>query len=808
MMKRTSKTVVSLCLSAVMLFFALFSCQTDTAPTDSQAPTVNAGSIEQVGISSVNTGGTIDFSGFADGGNAKTFSSDHIFTFREVSLLSENITSVYHNYHAHTDGTLFTDALLEHDGERERVIIKIAPDMTTSTIPLPNDIPNLGYGESFGDYHIMDDGSMLISTYAVNIPIPGVIENPDFKGHLYHYSADGEMLASTAFDYGSRQIDILPNGHIVALEEDVLHVFADDLTRICTIPDAGTPSISPKGELFVQSRQSGRYTYIETEGYTSAQNRVYAPQNTDPTAAMYFSAAKTEYDAYFSDRTGFWGMQSGENEATLLCSWQDSGMTYGNIEIYAVLDEETLFGTLTDPFSDKGQLTGFFRRSENTQKPKNVITLGIVDNIKYRASDITLTDAVNRFNATNEDYFVDIVRYAGTGDDYQNGEIPDAFTEAMLSNTAADIIVSSDRARENMQTYREKGAFVDLSSAVSEVLIPAAANAFRQNDGTLCAIPMNMQLSVLCVNDFFMSDEDTLSLERVYALDSMARENGVRLSNAPQPDVLSAVAVPSFANYETGTCGFNTPEFASYVQFYESYLAQSHDDPRPFSHENGTYYISSPDLPAALRDDAFLLFETPFASMEAYAVLKLLYEEQGFTIHGYPARNSEVVYLQSELDFSINADTEVSLGAMTFLAFLLSDDIQESATLTDRFLPVTYSGIEGLLERRTYYFHRDRYENLGEYLGSRISYLRPDAAAYYLNSPYKDEQEQLLTVTLTDDDIAALRRLFYTSETRSLVDTTMTRIIEEELSAYRAGAQTLERTQEILQSRLFIYINE
>ena len=43
---------------------------------------------------------------------------------------------------------------------------------------------------------------------------------------------------------------------------------------------------------------------------------------------------------------------------------------------------------------------------------------------------------------------------------------------------------------------------------------------------------------------------------------------------------------------------------------------------------------------------------------------------------------------------------------------------------------------------------------------------------------------------------------------QSLVDTTLSSIIEEELSAYRAGAQTLERTQEILQSRVFIYINE
>ena len=65
-----------------------------------------------------------------------------------------------------------------------------------------------------------------------------------------------------------------------------------------------------------------------------------------------------------------------------------------------------------------------------------------------------------------------------------------------------------------------------------------------------------------------------------------------------------------------------------------------------------------------------------------------------------------------------------------------------------------------------------------------------------------------VTVTLTDADKTALRRLFYETEMQSLVDTTMSAIIKEELSAYRAGVRTLSEMQRILQSRLYIYVNE
>ena len=66
----------------------------------------------------------------------------------------------------------------------------------------------------------------------------------------------------------------------------------------------------------------------------------------------------------------------------------------------------------------------------------------------------------------------------------------------------------------------------------------------------------------------------------------------------------------------------------------------------------------------------------------------------------------------------------------------------------------------------------------------------------------------LIPYEFDENDLAAIRHLLYETETSADLDATVQSIIQEELSAYRAGIRSLEETQNILQSRLWIYINE
>ena len=67
---------------------------------------------------------------------------------------------------------------------------------------------------------------------------------------------------------------------------------------------------------------------------------------------------------------------------------------------------------------------------------------------------------------------------------------------------------------------------------------------------------------------------------------------------------------------------------------------------------------------------------------------------------------------------------------------------------------------------------------------------------------------EALRITYDEDDLAAVRTLLYNTETTVNIDTTVQTIINEEMSAYRAGVRSLAQAQKIMQSRLWIYINE
>ena len=188
--------------------------------------------------------------------------------------------------------------------------------------------------------------------------------------------------------------------------------------------------------------------------------------------------------------------------------------------------------------------------------------------------------------------------------------------------------------------------------------------------------------------------------------------------------------------------------------------------------------------------------------MDAYAILKLFYDKFGFSIHGYPAYDNEIVSFDSDFDISLNAASPVQYGAIQFISYLLSDAVQDDERLTGFSFPVTYRGIEHMLAQPTRLVPSQVYTDNGN--GTyRINVFSTDWKAYFESSGIS-----YMEITPDDTDLERLRRLFYSAEMQSLTDTTMNAILEEELSAYNAGAQTLERTQEILQSRLFIYLNE
>ena len=79
---------------------------------------------------------------------------------------------------------------------------------------------------------------------------------------------------------------------------------------------------------------------------------------------------------------------------------------------------------------------------------------------------------------------------------------------------------------------------------------------------------------------------------------------------------------------------------------------------------------------------------------------------------------------------------------------------------------------------------------------------RYTAAVGYLRNPDNVINLPSDCIYFTDDDEAYLRNLFETAVTPANADTKLIGIVKEETGAYFAGAQTLDRTAEVISDRV------
>ena len=805
-MKTRLAKLISLFLAVLL---CLMSCTSDggvtegtDTPDSAVSPIQEDGSIDY---------GAINLSAFSDTvSDAEKIELTHSYAFQQLPEPEDGWG--YNRQHIEThDGTLYID-MLKLD-ERKVVVEQClaALDFTDGIVKsVPYTKPKVFHYdkeeliESTGGFFMLDENLFLHTTYTTVLGYPPNRDELLQSGYLMLCDAAGNVQAEHIIPGigTNKYIAVLPDGRIAVLGDESVCIYDAELHLRGQIEGSTKTSLftTPKGELLADGLYLGTYLRIDADQYTSASETYYDnPENIKGITRMYFSAAESTYEVYYANDTGFWGYHVGDAEAVLLCSWSNSGQIFDNLTILGVQDADHILVSVRDPFTNTSTVGWLYRNPDAQTQKKIPIRLGLIDSIFQYYSGThktTLKNAVNHFNAHNSDYFVEIVDYSSTRDDF--GEISDAFTEAMLSGTGADILVSSKYLRNALRIYTTKNAFVDLQEAFGDVLLPCIHSAYDESSGALYSIPINMYLNLPVSLETTLSSDRDLTLEVLYDLAEHADESVTDLFNCSCSDgksVLSdkifASAVPSFYDEETGECAFESAAFGKLLTFLETVRDRTAGNGMALTCFYGDYSMESDALPKALQSGGITFLEFPFHRIDALAILKQLYGDTAFALHGYPSQENEFVSFRSDLDLHLNAASKVKLGAAQFLAYLLSDTIQLYSANTT--LPVTVSAVESLLSAPTFVYTPDTMHRLD---------LTYDAKTLELVFP------EAIRITYNADDLAMIRHLLYETETVSEPDATVQSIIKEELSAYQAGVRSLEEAQSIIQSRLWIYINE
>ncbi len=422
-----------------------------------------------------------------------------------------------------------------------------------------------------------------------------------------------------------------------------------------------------------------------------------------------------------------------------------------------------------------------------------------------------LQDVITRFNMMNDVYYIDVKSYKE-----DSGHIDtDQFDKALLIGDIPDLVVFD--STHTSKKYYDKNLLVDFTSTHGDRILGSAKRAYSYKNH-LYVLPLSMQIEFYVSADAVM--KEPLTWEKLYQMEgeflSGKCEGLFSYGNSYQ---LEQSVLCDFYDYKTKTANFDSEEFRRRIRFLDamdtSYINTDYGflQCNDFYTQN-TYRLTASSIKDALVDGTIKLLDVPFKRIEAYGALKKVFEGNDFTLCGNPSTMGMGANINSFNLLGVFVDTDKQSGCDAFIEYMLSDAVQTSEYLSEDALPVTRSSMEQVIDNYRYlYYDKDPFSkdhgiaSIGGITvdnGVGLSVQSEAHAAVY----DRELAEQYDVIEITDEDKAAMLYFFENCDGCAGANTVIYDIYKEEISAYYAGAKTLEAVTKNMQSRISLYLNE
>ena len=549
---------------------------------------------------------------------------------------------------------------------------------------------------------------------------------------------------------------------------------------------------------------SGKFTRLFSNSHKMTYD-FYKEQSTEtplrmPEEYQYDTLYRGADKNYYVHRNGNLYLLKEDDHTECVLNGMDSGMPNKALgqQNLAILDENTFF-------SQEAAELYLYRVSlaEETEERQR-IELVVMD---LGASREWLEASVSQFNNQSPDYYVSL-EYRNYID--ETGTNLDAMMDASLQDLLLyhkhpDILILDNTGL--LAKYQDKGIFADLYQLLDTPILGCIKEAFGAEEA-LYQMPMMMQ-----VDTFAASTDVTsgfLTYETFYdIIDTLAP--GEVLCGKDFNQTFFKNALMDFVDFDSKTTSYQSEMFHNVVvyrdqlskltDFYAGALSNGYIMGSDGTYgDTDTYWTSNGTLPTALKNGSVKFLAMDFNTVEAYGAAKLLYGDTPFTLCGYPSLNGCGASIQAFLPTAVFADSDVIPGCEAFVEFLLSDTRQSDTDLTTSYLPVTRSAMEKAIDNNREY----------RYPQATVNQLREGTTQGYMNlNAYRGaDTEGYVTVSIEDDDKAAILSFFENCHMRANADPFILSIVNEELSFYEGHARSLEETTKIIDSRVWIYLNE
>lgn len=485
-----------------------------------------------------------------------------------------------------------------------------------------------------------------------------------------------------------------------------------------------------------------------------------------------FYTGTGEYDFYYSDDYGIYGVQDGN--FTCVMNYINSDIAVGTVFDFAPFANGSFYlRTLeTENWQEKNNIA--VQRTPEEYADTELITLSTVG-MYDRLEEIVI--AYNRQDTGVRIILQDYADY-NTSEDQSLGHAK--LREDLLDGIVADMVCTDGL---NFESLAGKGLFADWYDFMDEDpefdRSDYLENYFEsmEYDGRLQKLGVSFRLHTAAAKTEYVGDEQGRTLAEFM---QQPLADGMELfqfyNQQFAMDFWFTAAQSSFIDRKNVKCYFDTPEFIQLLEMIKGYSTDEY---------SGIWEQTAPgeqppvDTEAFLEDRALVKLCTFSEPIDYYALIRTAFRDTPITLMGYPTveGNSGGGVFQSDFTLSVNAQSEKKDAVWDFMKYLLSEKFQKKLNGP---MPI----------------HKDVLEEKLTLATKMVG-----ATAYYGDTSVN-------IGAATQESMDTLYDCIRNIDTAYYYDATVEQILTEEMEMFLAGDQSAEQAAKMMQSRVSIYLSE
>lgn len=518
-----------------------------------------------------------------------------------------------------------------------------------------------------------------------------------------------------------------------------------------------------------------------------------------PNDAYNIYSGGGDYDLYYISGINLYGFNIATGESVKLLNWMDCDITSNGL-IGLCFNSDGRILTLISNWS----------YSRYSGSDENSVEAAVVSKVPYESvpqktvltlasqyiNGSSLSSYIAKFNRSSNKYRISVKDYSeyNTGDD-RSIALTKLNTEIMAGNIPDIILMSSSIPYEQ---YAAKGIledlypYIDADSEINrEDFFPTLLSALEV-DGRLCQAAGSFSVQTVVGAKSIVGDTPGWTFEQYYeALEKMPEGVTGFDSYTDRDSILRALlAVDSdyYADWTTGECRFDSPEFVQMLKFAAGFPAM--DDEYAYA-EGYTDFLS---------EGKQMLTSSGVYSFEDCLYSGIYFGPDNTTYIGYPTHEGTGNLFVVNEGLAIGKNCADKDGAWQFVRGLLTEKGQEETVA--RGLPSNKNVFERYLEQEmTPIYQKDSGGNFvldesGEKIPlSRATYGLPDGTFYESFAITQEQADQMYELINSTTKLANYNDSIF-------------KIVNEQAQAYFAGQKSAEEVAKLVQSKANIYVNE